>query len=405
MSSDTATPEPQSNPLFAGLTDEQKNAPMVTCMVCGENHHLLHRHLRDIHGMSPADYSATFPGAPLASSLGEILMRRSRPFVLPKKIDVDSISAFGIGIGVNSDQPIKLLGYSGYENHPSGLPVPKVDPDYVFDNSMRDLMMAIAAKAPVYILGPTGCGKTSLAEQYAARTGRPFACVSFNRGMEPADLIGSWMVDGNRRMIWSHSQFAIAIQHPSVVVFDEYDSGNPGVTAIANRILEGQPLVIPQTGEHIYPHPELIFIGTGNTNGMGDETGLYASTTVQSFATMNRWAMTIKRDYMSKEIEKKVLMNHAAGMPEDTIDRLITYANKVREAFKAGSISAVLSTRQLLNIVTWLRMSRNVTRAHQLGFTNSLGDSDLAACEEIFQRILGDVMKAIQPTSTSSKAA
>jgi nitric oxide reductase NorQ protein len=55
---------------------------------------------------------------------------------------------------------------------------------------------AHAARLPLLIKGPTGCGKTRLVEHMAARLGRPLVTVSCHDDLSAADLVGRHLIGG-----------------------------------------------------------------------------------------------------------------------------------------------------------------------------------------------------------------
>lgn len=151
-------------------------------------------------------------------------------------------------------------------------------------------------------------------------------------------------------------------------------------------------------GEKIWPHKDCLLSATGNTNGMGDDTGLYASTTVQSFATMNRfkmfveinYMMFVEINYMAAEDEQKVLANVFPNLPGKIAEEMVKLANLVRDGFVGGNLTCVLSTRQLINWAEWVTMTGDVRRSFNLAFWNMLGETDRKVVDELYQRVWGD---------------
>lgn len=408
------------------------NEEMVECRICGHKNHSLFGHLRDDHQMTPAQYQEQYPNAEIVSEFGKSVMKRAKqnmstgdapvmqdqlaqaeankqavidaqpaPAATPvssvSETSVDSGEAFGVFFGAKRDATKPIKAYSGYTRNDG---VPDIDPNYVFQSEVtRNFLMATMKGGYAYLLGPTGSGKTTLPEQFAARTGRPFFRQQFHQEMEPAELMGTWTVVEGGHMVYLYSGLAEALQKPSVIVLDEYDSGNPAVTAIANALLESKPLIIANKGgERIYPHPDCQLYATGNTNGMGDETGLYTSTTVQSFATMNRFKMFLPVNYLRPEDESAVLKKRFAGadvpeksrMPDKVIEDIVSVANLIREAFTSNRMSAVMSTRQVINWAEWLQMCGKPRNAFELSFANQLGMTDKGVAMELYQRRFGD---------------
>lgn len=371
----------------------EEEAEKPKCVICGLTAHSLISHLQQAHAMTPKEYGEKHPGAQVLSPYAMRLMNATRPGSAElakksvKKIDVQSEPAFGIKFGKPGKEASKAL--PGYEGFDTGDGVPTVDKHYHFDmEPTKDALMAIAADERCYAFGPTGSGKTTLFEQIAARLGRPFERIQFHREMEPVELTGTWTVNEHGAMEYMYSGLAKALQLPSIVCFDEYDSGNPVVTAIANALLENKPLVLSNYGgRKIFRHPDCRIVATGNTNGMGDDTGLYASVSVQSFATMNRFGMAIRLDYMPEENEKKILQSIWPSMPPGIVSDIVKAANMVRAGFKEGKLTCPLSTRQTIMWAKWLNMTGDAKRAFELAFVNQLGPMDEKPVREIFQRV------------------
>jgi nitric oxide reductase NorQ protein len=54
---------------------------------------------------------------------------------------------------------------------------------------------AYAARLPVMVKGPTGCGKSRFVEYMAYKLGRPLVTVACNEDMTAADLVGRFLLE------------------------------------------------------------------------------------------------------------------------------------------------------------------------------------------------------------------
>jgi cobaltochelatase CobS len=178
------------------------------------------------------------------------------------------------------------------------------DPNYVFpiDHAVS-VAMALdrRVRVPILLWGLHGSGKSTLAEQVAACTNRPSIRVQHSVDTEASDIVGQWTLEGDKTA-FHYGPLARAMRDGLVYIADEYDFALPNVLAVYQAVLEGNPLFIKQAPEHmaiVRPHQDFRFIATGNTNGSGDETGLYQGTQIQNAANYSRFGITIKLDYQS----------------------------------------------------------------------------------------------------------
>ena len=208
---------------------------------------------------------------------------------------------------------------------------------------------------PLLITGPTASGKSSLAEQVAARLNQPAYIVPCHERMEVPDLFGRFVVrDGS--MTWVDGPVIAGLKDPAGawIVMDEFDSMEPGALLGLNPVLEGRKFIVPETGELIDPvaHGAKI-VCTGNTAGLGDQTGEYLATKRQNVATMGRFAV-MEVGYPTKEEEIEILLLHRPDLPKPLGEGMIKVANLVREQYVAGEMECVFCTRSL---VRWAHLA------------------------------------------------
>jgi cobaltochelatase CobS len=181
-----------------------------------------------------------------------------------------------------------------------------------------------------------------------------------------------------------------------VYIADEYDFALPNVLAIYQAVLEGAALFIKQAPEDmaiVKPHPDFRFIATGNTNGSGDETGLYQGTQIQNAANYSRFGLTIKIDYQKPETEKQILTNYIGEIPEQDLSNLMQFVRLVRDAHEEKTITNTVSTREIITIARFAilkgREGPNWEYAISHAFTNRMSSVDASAILQIKQRVFG----------------
>lgn len=246
--------------------------------------------------------------------------------------------------------------------------VPVIDPNYNFrEENVRIMNIAFASNVPTYLYGHAGVGKTSLIEQYCARTRRPFLRVQHTANVEEAHIVGQWTVreeNGNAVTKFELGPLPYAMKYGLVYCADEYDFGQPAILATYQAVLEGKSLVIKEADEEnrvIIPHKNFRFFATGNTNGTGDSSGAYQGTVIQNAANYERFGITKKIDYMTEKEERQILLcktkiaslagDENKEARESTVDSILKFANQMRSKFESGDISIAPSIRVLINII------------------------------------------------------
>lgn len=377
----------------------------IECRICGEKTHAIQSHLAEKHKeLTIEQYKETYPDAPIFSPIVEAkLALKAKSDEANKKETVmpcgteKGVGAFHSAFGFrasgeavstknNAPIPINIITKTPFADM-----IPVIDNGYVMDVAItKRAMLGVEYKMPVYLWGHKGTGKTTLAEQLAARTGRPTIRIQHTANTEESHIVGQTLANENGTY-FSPGPLALAMKHGWVYLADEYDFAFPQVLGVYQPVLEGGALVIKEATPEwrvIKPHPEFRFVATGNTNGSGDETGLYQGTNMQNSANYSRFGVCLEVKYMPKEAEVAMLRNRC-GISEKDALLVVKWATDVRSAFDKGDVSDTVSPRELINGVKLGLALMDYREGMKLAFINKLPKISQEAVDKFSQRYFG----------------
>jgi len=215
------------------------------------------------------------------------------------------------------------------------------------------ILELIALREEIFLVGPTGTGKTFLCEQVAdiifgdkaeafnltkreEATSR-FGFISMTEGTSEAELFGRLVPRGESGSFeYLTSEFIDKYENGGVFLIDEFDAGNANVILKLNAALSNGIASVPNRAENPYAkrHPEFICIASANTFGRGADFQ-YTGRECLDMSTLNRFQMgTVIVDY-DEELEAKLCPC------KETYDA-VTY---LRRLVETNGIEQVISTR------------------------------------------------------------
>jgi cobaltochelatase CobS len=280
--------------------------------------------------------------------------------------------------------------------------VPDLDDAYRFD---RDTTLAILAgfahNRRVMIQGYHGTGKSTHIEQVAARLNWPCIRINLDSHISRIDLIGKDAIvlrDGMQVTEFREGLLPWALQHPTALVFDEYDAGRPDVMFVIQRVLEVEgKLTLLDQNKVIRPHKAFRLFSTTNTVGLGDTTGLYHGTQQINQGQMDRWNIVATLNYLPHDAEVEIVLAKSPTFDNDdgrkSISAMVALADLTRSGFMNGDISTVMSPR---TVITWAENTRifgDLAFAFRVTFLNKCDEVERATVAEYYQRCFGTELK------------
>jgi len=379
---------------------------MITCQICGSQVHSVQLHLRDDHAeWTVEEYQKEFPDSPLLSEAAKERLEKRKAETTLRHMNSTNVvpidkeggeemvamgSLFGLGKTKAAlsatGNPIMIKRYGRAKN--SADLIPDSDDNFVYDiEVLKNVLLGFDLNIPTYLWGHAGTGKSSFVEQVCAKTNRPLIRIQHTVNTEESHIVGQWTArDGSTH--FELGPLAIAMKEGYVYMADEYDFALPSVLSVYQSVLEGKSLMIKEadtTNRVIKPHPNFRFVATGNTNGSGDETGLYQGTNMQNAANYDRFGVVCKVNYMPQKMEVRILVGQS-GIDGDDADRLVKLAKEIRDAYDAGKISSTISPRALVNAAKVGVRRGSLLTGFQLAFGNKLSQIDQEVCTGLAQR-------------------
>ena len=252
-----------------------------------------------------------------------------------------ALDVFGIEVNDTKGRPLMFDVYTHAD-------APAVDPAFIWTESIiESLAFFQDTVSNGWFGGPPGTGKSTVAAQFAARTGRAFKRINFHKYTTADDYAGAEGLT-NGETVFKPKDFLMAFTAPSsVILLDEVTNADPGELAVLNGFLEPNSAVSYGGMTHRRAPGVLVF-AADNTTGNGDDTGRHAGTRPMNKALLDRFSEIIVFDYLPLAQEIQAVVNHTgctADLAEHVLGAVVAARAKVETAdiVDAPSIRSVIA--------------------------------------------------------------
>lgn len=231
---------------------------------------------------------------------------------------------------------------------------------------------AWAARLPVLLKGPTGCGKTRFVEHMAARVHRaadgaagvPLVTVSCHEDLTANDLVGRHLLMHDRTA-WTDGPLTRAVREGAICYLDEIVEARRDTTVVIHSVTDHRrTLPIEKTGETLTAHPDFLLVISYNP-------GLQSALKDLKASTRQRF-VSLVFDYPTPELEATIVM-HESGIDAAMAERLAEIARRLR-ALQAHGLTDGISTRALIHAAALIGRGVAPRRACAVALADVLGD-------------------------------
>ena len=222
----------------------------------------------------------------------------------------------------------------------------------------EEVMFHIGCGDNVMLVGPKGCGKTTLCEQVARAMNRKFNAISLSGGVTEAKLFGRMtpnITTGKNEFM--RTPLVESAEEGHLFLLDEVDNGDSNVTTSLNMLLANRRLVLDRPKNPILEvHEDFVCVAAANTWGNGADRQ-YVGRNQLDGAFIERFVQ-LEMDY-DAGLERALCPNH----PE-LVERFQLY----RQRCRAHRLERNISTRVICRAYNWMLHGKDLEYADKMIF-------------------------------------
>ncbi len=204
---------------------------------------------------------------------------------------------------------------------------------------------AYAARLPVMVKGPTGCGKSRFIEYMAWKLGKPLITVACNEDMTASDLVGRYLLDANGTR-WLDGPLTTAARIGAICYLDEIVEARQDTTVVIHPLTDHRrTLPLDKKGELIEAHPDFQLVISYNPGYQSLMKDLKQSTK-QRFTGF-------EFDYPSETVETSIVEKET-GVDNALAAKLVKVGIAARN-LKGHGLDEGISTRLLTYAATLIQ--------------------------------------------------
>ncbi len=245
----------------------------------------------------------------------------------------------------------------------------KVDEEpfyHAHGNEVAQYEAAYAARLPVMIKGPTGCGKSRFIEHMAWKLDRPLITVACNEDMTAADLVGRYLLDADGTR-WLDGPLTTAARIGAICYLDEVVEARQDTTVVIHPLTDHRrTLPLDKKGEVVRAHRDFQLVISYNPGYQSLMKDLKQSTK-QRFVGMDF-------DYAPAEEEAQILAAET-GIDADTAQKLVQIAEAARN-LKGHGLDEGISTRLLVYAANLMKEGIGAVDASRMALVRPITDDE-----------------------------
>jgi MoxR-like ATPase len=185
-----------------------------------------------------------------------------------------------------------------------------------------------AARLPLLLTGPTGCGKTRLIEHMAESLGRPLYTVSCHDDLTSSDLVGRFLVHGGD-VEWIDGPLTRAVREGALCYLDEVIEARRDTLAVLHSLTDyRRSLYLDRINERVPAAEGFMLVCSYNPASR--------SALKEMKPSLRQRFVSLDLDYLPAEDEAAVVVTES-GVGPPVAQQLVHVATALRQAAHEGT--------------------------------------------------------------------
>ncbi|WP_313890782.1 AAA family ATPase [Psychrobacillus sp.] len=256
---------------------------------------------------------------------------------------------------VHSEEDERLIGNGGY-----------LSPN---EHLLNDVLIAVSLKKPVLLKGPTGAGKTKLAETVSQFFSQPVQSINCSVDLDAEALLGFKTIvlhEGVNSIEFVEGPVINAMKQGHILYIDEINMAKSETLPILHSVLDHRRMLTnPFTGEVIMAHPDFSVIAAINEG--------YIGTTPMNEALKNRF-VSFSVPYIAGELLATLLEELFPAASNELKAVMLHLAEDLIEQVKQGLLSEEAASIRSLFYAVELAQYMDPIRAIEYAIAEKLED-------------------------------
>lgn len=248
----------------------------------------------------------------------------------------------------HNDGDKQLIGQGGY-----------MSPN---EHLLEDVLLAVTLKKPVLLKGPTGAGKTKLAETISAFFQQPVQSINCSVDLDAEALLGFKTIvlkEGLNSIEFVEGPVLEAMKKGHILYIDEINMAKSETLPILHSVLDYRRMLTnPFTGEVIKAHPDFSVIAAINEG--------YIGTTPMNEALKNRF-VSYSIPYISGELLEKLWKELFPTASKELHVLMLNLAedlmNQVKQGLLSEEAASIRSMQYAMELAEYIDPMRAITYA------------------------------------------